>query len=145
MKNKLGSIITYASALPLFVFGLTYLLRDSFMPYHGDAIESQWENVDKNIQFLILALMRAVSGGLILAVVVIFWLQLKFDKSRLTWIPLLILIAGTIVGLSSLYATMIVRMNTPGNPPTFLVIICMIGLLVGYVFNRISIISISKN
>ena len=144
MKNKIGSIINYLSAFPLLVFGLIYLFKDSFMPYHSEAVSLQWDEVDKNIQILILALMRAVSGGQILAGVMVIWLQLKFNESKLTWIPTLILIAGVIVGLTSLYATIIVRTNTPGNPPTFLVITCLVGLFIGYIFNRRYINSNSK-
>jgi hypothetical protein len=142
MKNSIGSIINYISALPLLAFGLTYLFKDSFMPYHSDAVSLKWEEVDKNIQYLILALMRAVSGGMILGGFIIIWLQIKFNKTKSNWIPLLILIAGTIVGLTSLYATIIVRTNTPGKPPSFLVIACLAGLVIGYIFN---LKSINKN
>ena len=144
MKNKIGSIINYACAFPLLAFGVTYLFRDSFMPYHSEAVSLPWDQVDKNIQFLILALMRAVSGGQILAGFIVIWLQLKFNENKLTWIPPLILIAGAIVGLTSLYATIIVRTNTPGNPPTLLVITCLVGLFIGYIFNRRYINSNSK-
>ncbi|MFU8844691.1 MAG: hypothetical protein ACNA7V_12890 [Bacteroidales bacterium] len=145
MNKRIGSIINYISALPLLAFGLTYLLKDSFMPYHSEAVSLQWEEVDKNIQFLILALMRAVSGGMILAGFIIIWLQIKFNKSKLKWIPSLILLSGTIVGLTTLYATIIVITNTPGNPPTVLVIACMAGLLIGWIFNRKSININSSN
>jgi len=145
MNKRIGSIINYISALPLLAFGLTYLLKDSFMPYHSEAVSLQWEEVDKNIQFLILALMRAVSGGMILAGFIIIWLQIKFNKSKLKWIPSLILLSGTIAGLTTLYATIIVRTNTPGNPPTFLVIACMAGLLIGWIFNSKSININSSN
>ena len=40
------------------------------------------------------------------------------------------------LGLTTLYATLIVSINTPGNPPVYLPI-AMIGLLMaGYIFNR---------
>jgi hypothetical protein len=145
MKNRIGSIINYISALPLLTFGITYLFKDSFMPYHSEAVSLKWEEVDKNIQYLILALMRAVSGGMLLAGFIIIWLQMKFNQAKLTWIPPLILIAGLIVGLTSLYATFIVRTNTPGSPPTFLVIACLVGLFIGYFFNLKSIDKHSSN
>lgn len=40
-------------------FGLTYLLRRQFMPYHGVALEREWDALPYALQTLILALMRA--------------------------------------------------------------------------------------
>ena len=44
-------------------FGLTYLLRRQFMPYHGVALEREWDALPHALQTLVLALMRAVAGG----------------------------------------------------------------------------------
>jgi hypothetical protein len=43
-------------------FGLTYLLRIPFMPYHGVALEREWDALPTAFQTLVLALMRAVAG-----------------------------------------------------------------------------------
>ena len=50
MKNRIGSFINYLSALTWIGFGLTYLFKGSFMPYHSEAVSLQWDEVDKNIQ-----------------------------------------------------------------------------------------------
>ena len=136
MKNRIGAISNYLVALLLLGFGLTYLLKDSFMPYHSKAVSLPWNKIDTNVQFLILALMRAVSGGFILAAIVIFRLQLKYTTTRLKWIPPMILMAGAVIALSTLYATIIIRVNTPGNPPSALSICALILLIIGYFFNR---------
>lgn len=136
MKNRIGGISNYLVALLLLGFGLTYLLKGSFMPYHKVAVSHEWNQVDSKMQFLILALMRAVSGGFILAALLIFWLQFKFSKTKLKWIPPMILISGTIIALSALYATIIVRVNTPGNPPSTIIIGALIFLIIGFTFNR---------
>ena len=44
-------------------FGLTYLLRIPFMPYHGVALEREWDALPHALQTLVLALMRAVARG----------------------------------------------------------------------------------
>ena len=44
-------------------FGLTYLLRRQFMPYHGVALKRQWDAMPTAFQILVLALMRAVAAG----------------------------------------------------------------------------------
>jgi drug/metabolite transporter (DMT)-like permease len=139
MNTKIGNIANYLAALILLGMGLTYLFKNSFMPYHSDAISLQWNEVDSSAQFLILALMRAVSGGFIAVAIVTAFLQKKFTSDKITWMPLLILIGGLIVSLASIYATLIVRFNSPGKPPTLLAIIGIFLLIIGYIFNRKSL------
>ncbi len=38
MNSKIGKTANYLSALLLLAMGLMYLLKQSFMPYHSDAI-----------------------------------------------------------------------------------------------------------
>ena len=95
--------------------------------------------VEQSIQALILALMRAVSGGFIVSAVAIVFLQTKFNKTRLPWIPLLILIIGLIIEATTIYATQLVKINTPGDPPTYLAYIAIGLLVIGYIVNLKSI------
>ena len=83
--------------------------------------------------------MRAVSGGYIAAAISIILLQRKFSMNKTSWIPVIILIPGLVVSSSTIYATMIVRLNTPGNPPTTLAIVGFILLIIAYIFNRMSL------
>ncbi|MCK5814827.1 MAG: hypothetical protein KAH07_02670 [Flavobacteriaceae bacterium] len=139
MNTKIGNIANYSSALILLGMGLIYLFRNSFMPYHSDAISLEWNEVDSSTQFLLLALMKAVSGGFIAIAIVIAFLQRKFASAKLGWIPLLILIGGLTVSLASIYATLIVRFNSPAEPPTSLAMIGIFLLIIGYIFNRKSL------
>lgn len=136
MNTKIGNIANYLASLILLGMGLIYLFKNSFMPYHSDAISLEWSDVDTNTQFLILALMRAVSGGYIAFAIIAIFLQKKFASAKITWIPLLILIPGLIVSLTSIYATLIVRFNTPGKPLTSMAIVGVILLIIGYLFNQ---------
>jgi hypothetical protein len=136
MNEKIGSISNYSAAIVFLTFGIIYLLRTSFMPYHSEALSMTWNEVESSTQVLILALMRAVSGGFIASSIVIIVLQRKFALSKIQWIPGLIIIAGLILTSTTIYATMIVRLNSPGNPPTTLTLIGMLMLIIGYIFNR---------
>ena len=82
MNTKIGNIANYSAALILLGMGLIYLFKNSFMPYHSDAISLEWNEVDSSNQFLILALMRAVSGGFIAIAIVAAFLQKKFTSSK---------------------------------------------------------------
>ncbi len=139
MNTKIGNISNYLVALLLLVIGLIYLFKNSFMPYHSDAISLDWSEVDSGTKFLILAFMRAMSGGYIAIAIATAFLQKKFASGKITWIPFLNLISGLILILSTLYGTMIVRFNSPGKPPTILVIIGIVLIIIGYIFNRKSL------
>lgn len=136
MSEKIGKISNYLAAVILLVFGFIYLFKWSFMPYHSEALSLKWEELEKPTQILILALMRAVSGGFIAVSVLIIILQVKFKNNKLAWIPLLILICGVLITLTTIYATMIVRLNSPGNPPTVIAYVQLLLLMLGYIFNR---------
>lgn len=139
MNTKIGNIANYLAALLLLWIGLIYLFKNSFMPYHSEAISLEWNEVGSSTQFLILALMRAVSGGYIALAIVTAFLQKKFASGKIKWVPLLILIGGLILILPSIYATLIVRFNSPGKPPTLFATIVIILLIVGYISNRKSL------
>ena len=136
MNEKIGSISNYLAALILLVFGLVYLIRTSFMPYHREALTMDWNELETSTQFLILGLMRAVSGGFIATSIVIIVLQKKFSSSKIPWIPWLILTAGLIVASAAIYATLEVRLHSPGKPPTTLTLIGMVMIIIGYIYNR---------
>jgi hypothetical protein len=79
--------------------------------------------------------MRTVAGGFISVAIVAVILQLEFNKSYDHWIAIAIIIAGGLLELSVLYATLMVRMKTKGRPPTFLSLVAFVMLLAGYFFN----------
>jgi hypothetical protein len=136
MKNITGSLSTYLAATILLSFGFVYLFRNSFMPYHSKAISLAWTQVDHATQYLFLALMKATAGGFLSLSFAIIFLQYKFSINKISWIPVLILVIGTISMICSSYATIIVSFHTPGRPPVADVIIGEVLLIVGFIFNR---------
>ncbi len=141
MKMKIAASANYSVAALLMLMGVIYLTKSSFLSYHSDAVSLKWIEVDQNIRILILALMRGVSGGLITGSFTITFLQFKFTSNKLPWIPVLIMIIGIILSFIIIYAMLIIKMNTPGNPPIALPISGIAVLLMGYVINRSSITS----
>jgi hypothetical protein len=136
MKNVAGSLANYSAAAILFTFGLVYLFKDSFMPYHSEAISLKWEEVGTSTQYLILALMRAIAGGYISLAFTICFLQYKLSVNKVSWIPILILIIGTISGICTVYAEFIVSDHTPGKPPIVAAVTGELLLIIGFLFNR---------
>ena len=60
----------FIAILILLAFGLAYLVRSEFMPYHAIAAGMRWDELGTGVQVLILGLMRAV-GGACLAIAVL--------------------------------------------------------------------------
>lgn len=80
--------------------------------------------------------MRAAGGGFFLAAPMIIILQILYNRTKLNWIPFLILLTGIIIVSSSVYATLIVRFNTNANLPTLSSVGALIGLISGYLINK---------
>ncbi len=123
----------------MMVIGFAYMAKASFMSYHGVAVSHTWIEVDRGFRFLILGLMRGVGGGLIAVSIAIMFLQFKFTSGRLTWIPLLILVVGLVLFGAVLYAMLIVKLNTPGNPPIVLAVSGIVLLILGFFLNTMEI------
>ncbi len=136
MKNIITTLPNYLGALMLLAFGVTYFTKDSFMPYHSDAVNQDWSSIDSSTRYLILALMRAVSGGFFVSFVATVSLQFKFRKYKQAWIANIIFAIGTIIAAIIIYATYVVRLHTNGNPPTMLAYIGFVLFLTGFLINR---------
>jgi len=106
----LGTLIVTA-------FGIVYLVRPEFMPYHSVAVGLPWTAVDPSFQVLILALMRAV-GSACLALAILEWILLLIPfRQGARWATWTIAASGLVMCAGSLYAMLLVALNTPASPP----------------------------
>lgn len=131
----ISTIFTLASSAIALFSGIIYLVRPEFMAYHKEAVQKNWNELVSDMQTLLLALMRAVGGGFLTIGVAIIILQIEFDRTRELWIAITILIIGTVSALGTLYATILIRFKTKGRPPIFAVLLFIVMLLVGFLFN----------
>ncbi len=135
-----ASLLVFAIVgLSLFLTGCVYLLRDEFMPYHAEAIQTDWERLDRNLQVLILGLIKGLGGGALVAglvIMVMVGVSVKeHPRSSVLILPI------TAIGYSSLlcYATYTVYSGTPGNPPlglTIALLVASCGASLGLAFAR---------
>jgi hypothetical protein len=66
------------------LMGLTYLVRSKFMPYHREALGQNWDQLDRRLQTLLIALMRSVGGaGVGASVSVLIMLFIPFRAGEL--------------------------------------------------------------
>lgn len=133
MQQILISIFNYTAGFVSVLFGLVYLFKRRFLPYHEDAVKKDWTDVTPEFRVLILALMRAVGGGAMASGFSIIVLQYyhSIDPS-LHWAPLVILINGLLISCGSLYAMTLVRLKTSGRPPILAIVLSILLLWAGY-------------
>lgn len=133
-----ASTVFYGLAIALnTAFGIVYMTKPRFMPYHQAAVETDWDLLPKGVRALVLALMRMCSGAmlawsLIAASAVVAGLHLQAH-----WMAWAMPASGAILSLGSLYAMLTVARNTPGRPPLWTFPIGMGLLLAGLVTSQL--------
>lgn len=121
-----------ASTLVAFSFSFIYLTRKEFMPYHSDAVDREWHEVDEGYQVVILALMRGIGGGwLAVGIGMVFLLVFPF-RTQALWATIAIPLVGLSAAGAALYATFYVKNNTKATPPVRLVEAAILLLTAGF-------------
>ena len=127
------SFICYgATALLSLTFGIIYLTRRQFMPYHSLALGKPWSSVEANTQTLILALMRVAGGGFLSSGIAIAILLLIPFAAGERWAVYGIFAVSLIMAVASGSATLMVSRDTPGNPPLWLSMAAIVLSLLGF-------------
>jgi hypothetical protein len=134
-RRKLAFACYLLQLPPLVIFGVIYLSRSAFMPYHAVAVGQSWSDVDPAFQVLILALMRVAGGGFLAAACAMGILLFKPFKQGRQWAYWAIPAVGLISTLSSLYATVYVTSNTPASPPWIVAGLGAILLCTGFILS----------
>ena len=119
------------ATLILIAFGLVYLGRSEFMPYHAAAMGLDWASVAPGTRQVLLALMHALGGACLsvaILVGVLLWGPFRRGAAWATWtVPL----AGFVLCATSLYAQIGVALRTPASPPMLPVIAAGVLLALG--------------
>jgi len=116
-------------------FGIVYLVRPEFMPYHSVAVGMPWASVAPSFQVLILALMRAV-GAACLALAILQWTLLLIPfRQGAAWATWAIAVSGLVMCAGSLFAMMLVAQHTPATPPWIAPAAGAVLLVVGLVLS----------
>lgn len=123
------------SAIPLAIFGAIYITRSEFMPYHAAAVGQSWAEVAPAFKVLLLASMRTVGGAFLALAVAVVAIALKPFREGQPWarwvLPVIILLAAG----GSMAATLSVAQNTPGNPPTGVVIATVVIVVASFLLS----------
>jgi hypothetical protein len=117
IRKRAAGLSYGITAIVSLVLGGTYALRQSFMPYHADALSRSWSEVEAATQVLISALMTVSGGGwFTVGVVILILLAFPFRNDR-RWAVYALPAVILLFYILNLSATLSVLQNTPGNPP----------------------------
>lgn len=135
-RKNAASIIYGITAFVSLILGSIYLFSSQFMPYHADALNTNWAELDSQHQTLLLALMDVAGAGWIaLGVVLLALIGIPFRRNE-PWagyvIPLMILIFY----VPTLMATLSVLNHTPATPPWYGNAIACASALAGAIIDK---------
>jgi hypothetical protein len=97
--------------------GVVYFTRSEFMPYHAQAIQTDWSALSPGYQSFFLGLLKAVAAGQLiigLATVLMSAMALRGDAR-----PFAVLLPVVSLGYALLatYVTHVIATTTPAEPP----------------------------
>lgn len=119
------------------IFGIVFMTRSEFMPYHSKVIGKDWNDLEPNLQLLLLGLMRIAGSGFLLIGISNFILLFIPFRAHETWALFTIPIIGGIFLSTLLYVTTKVKRNTPASPPVGLSALGLIMVVAGFVFSMV--------
>lgn len=132
------SFISYSCvAFISILFGLIYLTKNQFMPYHAEALGLSWSELSENMQVLILALMKAAGGGFLATGLAIFILLIIPFRVGDRWTIYATPAVSLCTSLGTLYATLLVKNKTPGKPPVVLSFLALALTIIGFILSII--------
>jgi len=113
------------------IFGVMFLFRREFMPYHADAVGMPWSDVPAQFQILILALLKLAGGAWLTVAVAALVLLLVPFRHGAPWarwaVPSLGLLHYAGVSIAMAHVTL----NTSASPPWGPTIASVVLILAG--------------
>ena len=135
-RRKIALVLYVLVALASLVVGANYCLHETFMPYHADALELRWEQVEANTQVLLLALMDVAGGGMLaLFVLTMALVFIPFRRGE-RWARFIIPIGILFLYVPTLIATLNVWSGTPATPPWYGALAACAAAFIGLLLDR---------
>lgn len=133
LGNSLSFYCYAIATIATILFGLVYATRKQIMPYHLEALETTWEEIDTKYQFMLRMLLNGggffgLSTGLFM--LILWWIPFRAGQ---LWAGYAIGLVGLVGALPLSFVVYQVKTKTQGNPPFLLIILINIFLIVGLV------------
>jgi len=133
-RLKTAAMICHGLAiLPMFVGGLIYVIRDSYLSYHAKATTYAWQELTPGVQILFKAMLNGAGSLMLLTALTLILLLIKPFRQNESWCFWAIPLIGVSAILTTIRAAVLVDLNTPANPP-WLWLLLVIGLFMSGMF-----------
>lgn len=131
--TQIAFILYAVATAATLLIGLVYATRPRVMPYHLEALERPWEDVDPQTQFLLRALLNGGGYyGIAVGLFMVVLLAIPFRAGEM-WAGYAIGLIGLVGTLPLAYIVYTVKKNTAGNPPLFVMVVINAILVAGLV------------
>jgi hypothetical protein len=118
-------------ALGGILFGVRYMRRDAYLPYHAVVAGKPFAELDQGIQVIILGMLKIIGGGFATFGVALLWLCLALREGE-PWAPWAILTVSAVALIPMLYVATTLRTFRPGAPtPVRPTLVMMILIAIG--------------
>jgi uncharacterized protein YjeT (DUF2065 family) len=118
-------------ALAAVLFGVRYMRREDFLPYHAAVAGKSWSELDPGVQVVVLGMLRIVGGGFVTLGVALLWLCFALHSGA-RWAPWAILTISAVALGPMLYVAVKLRTFRPdAQTPVRPVLVMMILIVVG--------------
>jgi hypothetical protein len=119
-------------ALAGIVFGVRYMRRDAFLPYHAAVAGKSWPELDPGVQVIILGMLRIIGSGFVTLGVILLWLCFALHEGA-RWAPWAILTISAAALGPMLYVAIKLRSfrpdaQTPVGPTLAMVVLIVFGV-----------------
>jgi hypothetical protein len=120
------------AALAIILFGIRYMRRQAFLPYHAAVAGKPWSELDPGVQAVILGMLKIIGGGFATLGVSLLWLCFALHDG-VRWAPWAILTISAIALVPMLSVTLRLRAfradaETPVVPTLVLMALIIVGV-----------------
>jgi uncharacterized protein YjeT (DUF2065 family) len=114
------------------LFGVRYMRREAYLPYHAAVAGKAWSELDRGVQIVILGMLRLIGGGFATFGVTILWLCYALHEG-VRWAPWAILTVsifalGPTVDVAAKLRALRPDANTPVRPTLVLIVLILAGV-----------------
>jgi hypothetical protein len=114
------------------VFGVRYMRREAFLPYHAAVVGKPWAQLDPGVQIIILGMLKIIGGGFATLGVTLLWLCFALHEGA-RWAPWAILTVSAVALGPMLYVALKLRSfrpdaQTPVKPTLAMMVLIFVGV-----------------
>jgi hypothetical protein len=114
------------------LFGVRYMRREAYLPYHADVAGKSWNELDPGVQVIILGMLKIVGAGFATLGVTLLWLCFALHEGA-RWAPWAILTISAVELGPMLYVAMRLRAfrpdaQTPVRPTLAMMVLIVAGV-----------------